>query len=401
MNRTFLGLFFHCLCFVSFYSFAEESSDPVSVYLTWQQSPETTMTVCWITFRNNDSDEIQYKSLTNKNWKCTAGSHVVFPETNKYLIHSAEIIGLRPETDYCFRLAGHQKIYQFRTMPNRAEKPIRFVVGGDMYHDTPALLEEMNRTAAKVDPLFVLIGGDIAYAAPYFKTSSQDIPRWIDWLSIWSQTMTAPNGRLIPLIPAIGNHEVSGRYNQTPAQAPVFYALFPMPGKQGYNVLDFGSYMSILMLDTNHTHPIEGAQTDWIKKTLEERADIPNKFALYHVPAYPSVRDSRSFLSALIRRKWVPLFDRYGLTTAFEHHDHAYKRTRLLKQNKVDPQGVLYIGDGAWGVKKPRIPNSPAKVFYLEKSLSSRNFIVVTLHEGKRSYTAVDETGKIIDSFEH
>jgi hypothetical protein len=59
-----------------------------------------------------------------------------------------------------------------------------------------------------------------------------------------------------------------------------------MTGYQGNNVLDFGSYLSIILLDSQHTHPIEGAQTHWLFHTLEKRQHIPHKFALYQGSEY-------------------------------------------------------------------------------------------------------------------
>ncbi len=58
-----------------------------------------------------------------------------------------------------------------------------------------------------------------------------------------------------------------------------------MPGPQGYNVLDCGNYLSLLLLDSGHTHPVEGAQTDWLKQTLAARQHVSHVFPVYHVPA--------------------------------------------------------------------------------------------------------------------
>ena len=48
--------------------------------------------------------------------------------------------------------------------------------------------------------------------------------------------------------------------------------------------------MSIILLDSGHTHPVGGQQAEWLKNTLEAREKIPYKIAIYHVPAFPSVR---------------------------------------------------------------------------------------------------------------
>jgi hypothetical protein len=34
------------------------------------------------------------------------------------------------------------------------------------------------------------------------------------------------------------------------------------------------------------------------------------------------------------RTVWLPIFDKHHLTTAFEHHDHVFKRTKLLRNNQ-------------------------------------------------------------------
>lgn len=165
-------------------------------------------------------------------------------------------------------------------------------------------------------------------------------------------------------------------------------------------MLDFGDYLSVIALDTGHTHPIPGAQTFWLYQALQNRQSMPHKMAFYHVPAYPSVREFAEKPSALIRDNWVPAFEKFGLSTAFEHHDHAYKRTHPLYQGKINfEKGVLYMGDGGWGVKKPRKPRAPTIGSYLAATASKRHFILVTLNEDFRYYQAIDYNGKVIDSY--
>lgn len=173
-----------------------------------------------------------------------------------------------------------------------------------------------------------------------------------------------------------------------------------MPGPQGYNVLDFGNYMSIFLLDSAHTHPIEGKQAEWLAKAMEHRKDVSNKFAVYHVPAYPSVRDMNQEYSTKIRNYWVPLFDKFHLTAAFEHHDHDYKRTHPLKDGKVDPAGVIYLGDGAWGVDHPREVQGLSQKWYLAHTLSARHFILMEVRPDHRHASSISSEGTLIDEIE-
>ena len=375
---------------------------PYATYLTWQRDPTTTMTVQWISGLEDTNDDVYYCREGGSSWTIALGSHQPMPENEPYLIHKSELHGLTPGASYIFKTgdwaAPNRK---FRTMPKDMGEAIRFVVGGDMYHSKLDFLIETNRQAAKTDPHFALVGGDIAYAAGKSpgKSPPEKKKRWLAWLMAWSQYMVTPEGYLIPMVPAIGNHDVNGGYGQSPDQAKFFYALFAFPGMQGYNVLDFGQYMSVVVLDSAHTHPIPGGQTLWLYRTLEERAARPYKFALYHVPAYPCVRKFEEGHSRQVREFWVPIFDYFGLTAAFENHDHAYKRTYPISRGHIDPSGVLYLGDGGWAVKRPRKPNKAGSVWYLAKTVSARNFVLVTLQGSARSYTAFDSKGNVIDTY--
>jgi hypothetical protein len=203
--------------------------------------------------------------------------------------------------------------------------------------------------------------------------------------------MVTPDGCLIPMVLAIGNHEVHGYYDQTPDRATSFYALFGFPGPEGRGVLDFGDYMSVIVLDSSHTHDVAGEQTQWLESVLAARTDVPHLFAIYHIPAFPSVRGFDGRLQTAVRTNFVPLFEEYGLDVAFENHDHAYKRTPLIN-------GVLYLGDGCWGVA-PRRVHDAARTWYLERSESRNHVFVTTIQGDTRVHEAIDPDGVIFDRF--
>ena len=401
LHNKFLSVFAFCFIFISLGLQAEIKNEPIAVYLSWQRDPTRTMVVQWVSSMEQENDEVFYKRDEDDSWQIAVGLHAPFPEREPFLLHRVELTGLTPNSVYFFRTGWQGKEYKFRTMPTHLDKPLRFVVGGDMYHDDVKTLAETNRQAAAQDPYFALVGGDIAYASSNsLEWSNEKRKRWLTWLIIWKQHMVTNEGFLIPMLAAIGNHDTDGKDGQTPKQAPFFYFLFPFPGEQGYNVLDFGDYLSIIALDTGHTHPIPGAQTFWLYQALQSRWQMPHKFAFYHVPAFPSVRDFKGKTSASIRQNWVPIFENFGLTTAFEHHDHAYKRTHPLFQGRPDNlRGVLYLGDGAWGIKKPRVPRKPTKDSYLAATAPARHFILVSLSEHYRYYHAIDYRGNTIDVY--
>jgi len=368
----------------------------LSVYLTWQHSPESTMSIQWVSGKDKMEDIIEYQREDENVWHKGHGQHMYMPNQLPYIIHYVELVDLKPNASYRFRM-NNSDIYKFRTMPADTCHPISFVVGGDMYNGTLEMMENTNRAAAAKDPYFVVIGGDIAYSAVGNASKLEDSQKWIDWLKAWKQTMVTSQGYLIPIIPAIGNHEVRGGSGKTPKEAQFFYALFPMPGLEGYNVLDFGKYMSLVILDSGHTNPISGAQTEWLKNVLKERLSIPHKFAVYHIPAYPGYRNYNAKASRAIRRNWVPLFEMYGLHVAFENNDHVYKRTHPILKGRVQTCGVLYLGDGAWSIGNIRKPKTPKQAWYIAKSAASHYFMLVTLNGVNRRFQAYTPTGVLFD----
>ncbi len=390
--------YFLLVCYLLLFLFPLQSASlsEETVYLTWQKSPSTTMTIQWISPTERKETIIYYRERKKeKNWEEARGIAHPFPKMEQYLLHSVQLEGLLPSTQYSFKLGLESPENQFLTAPATLSKEIQFVVGGDLYHDDSETLIKTCSEAASKNPLFALLGGDIAYAVTSRFFAFEDTERWLEWIKIWHETMITPEGNRIPTLSAIGNHDLVKQYQQTPEQAKVFSALFPMPGAQIYNVLDFNDFLSIWILDSGHAHPISGDQSKWLKNTLQNRAQVSHKIAIYHVPAYPSVRSFNNEISKAIRQFWVPLFEQFGIQTVFENHDHTYKRTYCLLKNRIDPRGVLYIGDGCWGISRARkLPL--LKRFYIEKHSSLRHFILVTLFPEAQLIQCIHE-GQVVD----
>jgi len=369
------------------------------VYLTWQGDPCTTMTIQWIT-STKKHPAVQYRACDGEEWKIAYAKTYPLPNNSPYFLHRVVLTELKSDSTYTFKQSNSEQPYKFHTLPKTLSSPLRFVVGGDVYHDGIDLVKNMNTHVAQASPAFALVGGDLAYSIrgklTFFERLffRESFDRWKEWLETWSKTMVTPEGYLIPILPAVGNHEVYGGDGASKWDARFFYALFPSPG---YHAVDFGNYMSILILDSGHTHPVEGRQTKWLEHTLKARQAVPNKFVIYHVGAYPSVRAFDSGIAKLLRDKWVPKFENYSVKAVFENHDHAYKRTYPIMKNQIDPKGVLYMGDGSWGVEKPR---EPQERWYLAKSAAKQHTILVTIDKEKIRYSAIDAEGNQFDGYD-
>lgn len=305
----------------------------------------------------------------------------------------ADVTGLEPGTEYDVDVGGRATGYSVRTAPSTLDEPLLFAEGGDI--GTGDAVADLHARAASWDPLFAVVGGDLAYA------DGTDARSWIAFLADWHEHMQV-GGRLVPIAAAIGNHEVRGGMHGSPADAPYYYSLFDNTAREhAYWALDLGSYLSVVLLDSNHSTPVPGEQTRWFRDALRSRVDRQHLAAAYHVPAYPCVkpitgarRDRED-----VRKHWPPLLESFDVDVAFEHDDHAYKRTHHLRDGERHPEGVLYLGDGAWG-RGPKEVHSPAARPYLAKSVSSRHVIRVEIRpDGTQAYRAVDETGGTVDTY--
>ena len=390
-------------CLLVFASALRSQTDLVGAYVTWLRDPATTAVVNWVNFYENSSARVWHRAAGETEWRSADGVRSTL-SPSVLQVRRVELTGLRSDTVYEFAFgdavpADPKAIERFRTAPAELSRAVKFVSGGDTMHRRE-WFDEMNRAAGATDPDFALMGGDLAYE------DGRSASRVVDWLRSVHQTLRAPDGRLIPLVVAIGNHEVRGGYNgRIPEDAPYFYGLFALPESRSYHALDFGAYLSLLILDTEHTHPIGGAQRDWLAAALVARADRPFVFPCYHYPAYGTTKrpkdgglPSEHPRSLIIRREWSPLFEQAPVTAVFENDHHAYKRTHpILDGKRDDARGTVYLGDGAWGVGVRPVA-TPEEAWYLARSEAKRHVFVVTLQtNGEATVQAIDSNGTVFD----
>jgi acid phosphatase type 7 len=373
---------------------AKPAYQPTALFLTWQREPTTTMTIQWVGEEKEAVERpIWYAKRGANVWQQKTATARRFPLTDRWILRT-ELSGLEPGTDYRFHVGLDSAEEKFRTMPAKATETIHFVSGGDSGINKHAVAT--NHVAAAQSPMFVVMSGDIAYE------DAKSPAIFLQFLKNYSRDLRDAEGRMIPLLGGIGNHEVLGRFGRPRHEAPFFYAVFDgLYPETGYASLDFGDYLSLVFLDSNHTSPVAGAQSDWLERTLKVSEEMPTVFAFNHVPSYPSVRhtDDMKKIDAQIgadaRKHWVPLFERYNVDAVFEHHDHAYKRTHPLLDGRVNERGIVYLGDGSWG--KIDRPDTPAHRPYLAVTDEAYHLSLHRIEGRQRFHVALSDSGRVVD----
>ena len=379
---------------------------PAAIFVTWDGDPTTTVSIDWHLLAGSDVPALELRGPGIAGWRTQAGTAFRFPHSTR-TVRRARITGLQPNATYELRI-GESPVYRYRTLPRRLTRPVRFATGGDT-QSGDAQFGATNRMVARHDVDFVLLGGDLAYS----NGDPRLVAREEMWFETASRTLVTRDRRLIPVVAAIGNHEVFSSRDTLEAtrrmidstgvrrgDATYYRVLHAHARDRQYGVFDVGDYLSLILLNTGHTAEVAGVQTDWLHETLAARPSVPHVFPIYHVPGYPSVRAFDGPTSVQVREHWVPLFERSGVRAAFENHDHAYKRTPALRAGRLDSTGVVYVGDGAWGaVPRPIGRDTRGEpAWYLAHSASVNHGILVTLDGSTARIEVRDSTDALVDS---
>lgn len=384
---------------------AEQPPPLMHVRVMWMHDPAHQAVVSWSTPSEGASHTVRYdtepanareggyrhaaESSHNGQFTMTGDDEGTPPA----YYHHALLQNLDPDTTYYLVVESDgntSREFHFVTAPEDSRQ-IKLLFGGDSRRP-PALPEphqdrrEMNRRIAKlVDAqpgiLALAHGGDYCSRAQWrFMT---------DWLSDHELTTTS-SGRLLPIIPARGNHD----------RDVVFEEMFFWPNRD--HDYHYATVLSrdvvFITLNTEISHA--GDQRTWLEAELQEEraADRLWKVVQYHVPAYGSVKSYQQGESQ--RRNWIPLFEQYGVDLVCEADHHTLKRTLPIFQAQPDPErGIVYVGDGGLGVPQ-RKPDENR--WYLQDpglAMSAHHVHVLEFSDDVIRGRAIGIDGQVLDEF--
>jgi hypothetical protein len=378
-------------------------AQPKHFYLTYSGDPVNSIDINFFLERESDGVTVHVdtesrggKVAEYKNTIDATYTQSLIELVDRRALYVVALKNLKPNTEYYFVAGspkyGYGKERKFRTLAG-GNAPIRFVNGGDM--GTSNRARALSKLAGMEDPDFAVIGGDIAYADGLLGGAA----KWDAWLDNWDELMVTTDGRMIPIVTAIGNHEAN-RFvsDDLEMKSPWYVALFGRQGDDIYYARRFGDNLVFFLLDTGHIYELDGVQAAWLDQALAAHTDVKYTFAVYHIPLYPADRPLDSTYPTLGRTHWGPLFDKYGLTIGFEHHEHVLKRSKPLKGNQIDPDGTVYIGDGNWGTDTGQVDPKPRWYNVVEASVA--HFWVVDVTDEGITLKAIDEHGAVADRYE-
>ncbi|EMI41313.1 purple acid phosphatase family protein [Rhodopirellula sp. SWK7] len=389
----FLGIFFGLLLenVTTEAAAPLKGTQPAQWRVVWTDDPATTATVSWSTaaagkshtvrFRIKGSDEVASAQLADSG-RYTGGESELY-------YHHARLTGLQPGTAYEVQMisdADESPVFYFVTAPS-TDRDFSILHGGDSRSD-----HEVRRRVNKMIADLVASSYDnddlsddilaFAHGGDYVVTGTK-MDLWSAWLSDHELT-TGADGRLLPIIPARGNHDKGKPFNE----------IFGFPeGDLNYYGISIGPQVRFTTLNSETS--TAGDQAKWLKSELKEsRASHRWLLAQYHRPVYPAVKTPGPGL-----KSWVPLFEKYNVDLVCEADGHNIKRTVPIRDGVLDETGVVYIGEGGLGV--PQRTPKPDRWFLNSPGMADKGHHVFVLKFTNETLegTCLLEDGKIRDQF--
>lgn len=338
-----------------------EGATPAQWRVIWKADPAHEATISWSTARQGRSHVVHWDTQSRDGQAMDYAHKISCQRSGEYTRDKGETSGLLKHPPAWFHHARLQKLpadsviyfvmvsdgrtsreFHFRTAPD-SQAEFSILSGGDSRSGHLArcrMNEVMARLTDRLPELIAFAhGGD-------FIASGRKWKQWSQWLS-HHELCTAKNGRLLPLIVTRGNHD----------PGPLFNEIFDFPpGDQNYYTTRINGGVSLVTLNSNI--PAAGDQRVFLEKELEAlRPRSRWLLVQYHRPVFPVVKKPGEG-----RQAWVPLFEKYNVDLALESDGHNLKRTVPIRNEKHDPTGVVYVGEGGLGVSQ-RSPDQ--KLWYV------------------------------------
>jgi hypothetical protein len=253
------------------------------------------------------------------------------------------LVHLEPNTTYYFVIKDSEGIserFKFSTTPHDDAK-LSLIAGGDSRSRRDPRQKGF-LLCGKLNPHAILFDGDY--------TDIDTDEKWALWFTDYMFTYKNFDNRLIPLITTRGNHENSNLN---------LVNIFDCPDKKNvYNVTMGADLVNVICLNTEIA--FGWSQKRFLEETLIAHERFTWQIPMYHRACRPHVNWKMKMRAVkAIYKKWIHLFEKYGVKLAIECDSHITKTTwPIVKCKKKegedgfrrdDENGIIYAGEGCWG----------------------------------------------------
>lgn len=340
------------------------------IHLSWAQEPSSSFSVTWHTAGGDSPAFVEYRELNADAW-LNVPAHTLKSPADGFL-HTATVTDLKAASEYQYRVSNDKGAerpvspgFQTRTAPQDRSACFSFAFISDTgiagrldgnANGTQQVIDELSVD----DPLFVLGGGDYAYANndPRFSGTGEAIDAWFRQME--------PIFRRAPFMPQYGNHEIA--LDETYSDwAPRF--VLPSGAKMNRNFLyDARQALEGLMsysfrVGAAHFTALFVPDADidpetiaWLDRDLAAARDRGAEWLIVyqHEPLFAHGYVHSSYKR--VRQVLAPILEKHKVDLHLSSHDQSYERTLPLRRvsealeisstslnEYVAGEGVLYL----------------------------------------------------------
>eukprot|EP01129_Flabellula_baltica_P011039 TRINITY_DN4752_c0_g1_i1.p1 TRINITY_DN4752_c0_g1~~TRINITY_DN4752_c0_g1_i1.p1 ORF type:complete len:486 (+),score=75.70 TRINITY_DN4752_c0_g1_i1:244-1701(+) len=158
-----------------------------------------------------------------------------------------------------------------------------------------------------------------------------------------------PIAAVKPWMVAVGNHE-----NEEVFGFEHYDKRFSMPGGNNFwYSFDYG-YGHWIMVSTEHSLAPGSEQMEWLINDLSRANRARNMYPWIIITGHRALYGSNTRWfhkekAQKLKKRLIPIIDKYDVDLAIFGHCHAYERTHPLKNGKIDPNGTIYLLAGVAG----------------------------------------------------
>ncbi len=396
-------------------SISDSGIKPIHPRIVWTENPSEHAIISWTTLFSNGSNVVHYDTVSHLGRKKKYAYHAEAIRSGKITIkamdftegvpegyyHHSELNGLKANTKYYFALesdGNYSDEYHFITAPDD-DRPVKLIAGGDSrlgtekpryagrtpHRDRQEINKMIARQIEKDPEILAIVQG-----ADFGTTADWRHLYW--WFEDYAFTYTIKN-RILPMLVSMGNHDLQIGFFEN------FYL-----GDE-INDIAFSYYYTskitseIALITLNTEIAITGPQYYWLEEQLAlHRPQVRWLLVNYHKPSYPANKDPEDYRFKRVREAWVPLFEKYNIDLAIESDGHTLKRTVPIRDGKMHPEGITYIGEGGLGAPL-REPDSTR--WYIQKpGFAARAYHIWKISVKPESIIveAIDLNENVIDS---
>ncbi|MGY8768494.1 MAG: metallophosphoesterase [Pirellulales bacterium] len=304
------------------------------------------------------------------------------------LIHEIKLEGLKPETQYFYRIesktaSGEKLTSEVATFQTavKQDTPYAFAVISDT-QGNPTVSKQLAEMAWAQRPSFLLHPGDLV------STGTND--------SHWTQHFfpgMQPLIRHVAFFPVLGNHEQNAKN---------YYDYVSLPTPEYYYQFKFGN-TDFFMIDTNRNVQPGSEQYIWLDKKLSE-STATWKVVCHHHPPYSSDENdygnlwktNKSSRGDTRARVLTTLYEKYSVDVVWNGHIHSYERTWPVKENKAverDAPFYMITGGGGGGLETP----GPFRPYFQNNVRRGHHYVMVYVNGKTFELKSFTLEGRLFD----